>query len=406
MASYNPRQHRLYKNKMSSFIFCSFFPVGLNDYIKYFKRKFDNFLCLEWKFPHSSDKFKQSSYIKFYKGNIINQKKLFSYSLARFKLLYFVFLPLNYFIYLGQALHAFRNRYGSERVVFMGVNFFCTLCGLILKKLGKVDIVIYRVMDFFPLPKSGPYRFYNRFFYWIDKYCLYNSDWVLFTTEGHIKGREQYGYFKKSDIKEKIRMIPLGVDSQNTVSFKINNVNKLSLLYCGVISKYQMLDLIFNVIDKLRIKYPQIKVDIVGVGPDFNYYKNLSKKKSLDKNIVFWGYMDESREFSRFMGNHLLGFALYEDKDDYIKYTEPAKVKYYLNFGVPALISEVPFIARDFDQKKLSFAVKNDINDICQKIEGFLRSGVKQNEYKNNIRRFMAGMDINILLDNVLKGIV
>lgn len=391
---------------MTSFVFCSFFPVGLNDYISYFKKKFDSFFCLEWKFPHSNDKTKKSIYSEHFKGKLIAKKNLFSYTLIRTKFFYFLFLPLNYFVYLLQALIIFWDRRGSKKIIFMGINFFCTFCGLILKKMGKVDVVIYRVMDFFPLPKSGPYWFYNRFFYLIDRYCLYHSDWIFFTTEGHLSGREQYGYFNRNDIKEKIKMIPLGINSKRAVSYKITENNKFSLLYCGVVSKYQMLELIFKVVKKLKEKYPLIKLDIVGRGPDFEYYKNLSSKEKIEKFTVFHGFLDEGKNFSRFMGNHLLGFALYQDINDYIRYTEPAKVKYYLSFGVPALISKVPLIAQDFHQKKLSFAVKNDVSEICLAVEDFLNSKKKQKEYKNNIMRFIKEMDVNLLLDNVLRGII
>lgn len=393
-------------NSGKRFIYCSFFPVGLNDYISYFRKNFDNFSCLEWKFPHSSDETKKSIYSDYFKGKLIAKKTLFSYTLIRLKFFYFLFLPLNYFVYLLQALILFWDRRDSKKMIFMGINFFCTFCGLILKKFGKADIVIYRVMDFFPLPKSGPYRFYNRFFYLIDKYCLYNSDWVFFTTEGHIEGREQYGYFKREDIKEKIRMIPLGIDAKKAVNFKINAENKFSLLYCGVVSKYQMLELIFKVVKKLKGKYPLIKLDIVGRGPDFEYYKNLSLKEKLDKFIVFHGFLDEGKDFSRFMGNHLLGFALYQDVNDYIKFTEPAKVKYYLSFGIPAVISSVPLIARDFQQKKLSFAVKNNVDEICLTIENYLNDEKLQDELKKNIRRFVDVVDIDLLLDTVFEGVI
>jgi hypothetical protein len=33
-------------------IFCSFVPVGLEDYVDYFIKHFDCFTYLKWKFPH------------------------------------------------------------------------------------------------------------------------------------------------------------------------------------------------------------------------------------------------------------------------------------------------------------------------------------------------------------------
>ena len=158
------------------FIMCSFFPVGLEDYVEFFKKYFSNFIYLKWKFPHSRDK-KASSGLEYYKNHsLVKGKKFFSFSLAGSPF-YFLFLPLNYLIYFWQSLFLlFIPKKKEEKIIYMGINYFCTFCGIVLKFFGKVDFVIYRVMDFFPLPTSGAYQFLNRIFYIFDRFCLKNSD--------------------------------------------------------------------------------------------------------------------------------------------------------------------------------------------------------------------------------------
>ena len=230
-------------------IFCSFVPVGLEDYVQYFINNFPKFTYLKWKFPHSKGSTK-SSLIKYENGQKTEERNLFTAASFQKKYLYFSSLPFNYFIYLYQALASFWRQKGKTRQIFIGVNYFCTFCGILLKKMGQVDVVIYRVMDFFPLPPAGIYRFLNRFFYVIDEFCLKNSDYIWFTTEGHIVGREKYGYFNRNE--HRYQIIPLGLDTSKFTSKPISEQNRYSLVYCGVISRYHMLDLLFEVIQDLK----------------------------------------------------------------------------------------------------------------------------------------------------------
>jgi glycosyltransferase involved in cell wall biosynthesis len=267
--------------------------------------------------------------------------------------------------------------------------------------MGKVDVVIYRVMDFFPLPPKGIYRFFNRFFYIIDKFCLRNSDYIWFTTDGHIIGREKYGYFNRNQYDYKI--IPLGLDTSKFVSKPINEQNRYSLVYCGVISRYHMLDLLFEVIQNLKKDFNSIRLNLIGSGPDEAYFKESAKKMNLQNSIVFHGFVEEGDRFTALMSDNILGIAFYRNEENFMKYTEPAKVKYYLSFGVPAIVSKVPLIANELDEKRVCFAVNNEKEEIVGVIKRFISDQNLQKEYKANIREYVKTIDVNKLLDNTIR---
>jgi len=388
-------------SKTPHLIFCSFVPVGLEDYVQYFVNNFSDFTYLKWKFPHSRGSIK-SSLTKYENGQKIKEHYLFSTAPFRKRYMYFFSLPVNYFIYFQQALSSFWRRNDNETAVFIGENYFCTFCGILLKRLRRVDIVIYRVMDFFPLPPNGLYRYLNRFFYIIDKFCLKNSDYIWFTTEGHIVGREKYRYFRRDAYKYKI--IPLGLDSSQFISKPITEQNRYSLVYCGVISRYHMLDLLFEVIQDLKKDFLNIKLNLIGSGPDETYFKELMEKMNLEDNVVFHGFVEEGDRFRDIMANNVLGIALYRNEENFMKYTEPAKVKYYLSFGIPALVSKVPLIAYELDEKQVCFAVNNEKEEIVKIIKEFILDPVLQQKYKANIREYVKTIDINRLLDDTISA--
>jgi glycosyltransferase involved in cell wall biosynthesis len=380
-------------------IFCSFVPVGLEDYVKYFVNNFEEFSYLKWKFPHSKSSTK-SSLLKYKNGKKTEENILFSTTNFQNRYLYFSLLPFNYLIYMYQALASFWHRKNGTQPVFIGVNYFCTFCGILLKKMGKVDVVIYRVMDFFPLPPKGIYHYLNRFFYVIDDFCLRRSDYVWFTTEGHIVGREKYRYFDRNQYNYKI--IPLGLDLSKFVENPVNEQNRYSLVYCGVISRYHMLDLLFEVIQDLKKDFDNIRLNLIGSGPDEAYFKGKAKKMGLQHNIIFHGFVEEGDRFTTLMSGNILGVAFYRNEENFMKYTEPAKVKYYLSFGVPAIVSRVPLIAQELDEKRVCFAVSNEKEEIVKIIKNFISDQKLQKEYKENISEYVKTIDINELLDDTI----
>lgn len=377
-------------------IFCSFVPVGLEDYVNYFVGNFDDFIYLKWKFPHSKGPL-SSSLAVYLHHKLIRDKKLLSIPAFRHSLAYFLFLPINYFLYFLQSISLLWITRSKRPVIFIGVNYFCTFCGVILKKLGRVDTVIYRVMDFFPLPPNGIYRYLNRIFYLIDSFCLKNSDFIWFTTEGHMIGRENYGYFKRD--KYSFSMIPLGLNVRNFISKPEGYYNKFSLVYCGVISKYHLIDLLFEVIQDLKQDFPRIKLNMIGSGPDEAYFKDLATKMDLTENIRFHGFVEDGEFFSQLMSDNALGIAFYRDEENFMKYTEPAKVKFYLSFGVAAIVSKVPLIANELAKKRVCFAVNNDRQEIVRVIKDFISNDELRAEYKTNIGNYIKTIDIDRLLD-------
>jgi hypothetical protein len=129
----------------------------------------------------------------------------------------------------------------------------------------------------------------------------------------------------------------------------------------------------------------------------------LCEKDGLNDNVVFWGYMAEDNKFSELMANNTLGIALYKDEENFMKYTEPAKVKYYLNYGIPAIVSKVPKIADELDCQKVAFAVENHKDEIVKVVIEYVENLDKQKEYKENIKRFMQTVEVSYLLNDRLE---
>jgi glycosyltransferase involved in cell wall biosynthesis len=164
-----------------------------------------------------------------------------------------------------------------------------------------------------------------------------------------------------------------------------------------------MLDLLFDVIKELNITYPKIRLNLIGSGPDEEYFKDLCQKMGLQDNIIFHGFLEEGDLFRELVANNILGIAFYRDEENFMKYTEPAKVKYFLSYGVPSVVSKVPLISFELSRKRVCFAVRNDKNEIVDTIRKFLSDASLQQEYKKNVTQYVKTVDIKRLLDETIE---
>lgn len=109
----------------------------------------------------------------------------------------------------------------------------------------------------------------------------------------------------KYEIKRKISVIPTGID---TTKFELNDslqkeINKLKKKYkikesdfiigtVGRIAKEKSFDKLINILPSLIEKDKNIKLLIIGNGPELENLKELAKKQKLEKNIIFTGLVN------------------------------------------------------------------------------------------------------------------
>lgn len=98
--------------------------------------------------------------------------------------------------------------------------------------------------------------------------------------------------------RSKVYMIPNGIDvnfkREKILNEKQNNV----ILYVGRLLRRKGVDLLINAIPIIIKKIPDIKLIIVGSGPEEENLKNLAKKRGLEKIIQFEGFVSEEKKFA------------------------------------------------------------------------------------------------------------
>ncbi|MBR3898397.1 MAG: glycosyltransferase [Bacilli bacterium] len=122
-------------------------------------------------------------------------------------------------------------------------------------------------------------------------------------TELIVPTKKAYDLFKeKYNVQRNIHIIPTGIEidrfyKENIDLKKLNELKKeydikkndFVLIFVGRIAEEKNVPFIIDVMADLIDKYSNLKMLIIGDGPDKENYEKYSKEKNADKNIIFTG---------------------------------------------------------------------------------------------------------------------
>lgn len=122
-------------------------------------------------------------------------------------------------------------------------------------------------------------------------------------TELIVPTKKAYDLFKKKyNVKRNIYIVPTGIEVERFYSENVDglNVNKIKkdlnfskkdfvLIFVGRLAEEKNVEFLLDVMKDLYIRYPHLKLLIVGDGPDKEKYEKISATNKTDKNVIFTG---------------------------------------------------------------------------------------------------------------------
>lgn len=332
------------KNK--SIIYVNYSPYeNSGKILDYLLENFENVFLFSLEFHDIGKKAKYNKLFVY-----VNKKVIQEYSLVRFpstKRFLFIVLPLISIVNLIQIIFyiIFLNmKYGKISFYFT-VNGFTAWIGSIAKKFKLVDKTIFWVWDYYPPQHEDKAIMVMRKIYlFFDKVSL-RSDKVVFINNKILELRKKTGILPKD---KKFLVIPIGTDS--FIDLHRQTSKDVVMGFIGVVKKSQGLGEIFNNAESILKNYPNARFEVVGSGPDLDYFKSAAKKSSLP--TVFHGYL-EGETFNEVLKNCSIGVATYiPDPSNVSHFGDPGKVKRYLSLGLPVIITDIFEFAKEVENNK------------------------------------------------------
>ena len=247
---------------------------------------------------------------------------------------------------------------------FIGMESINALAGIMWKKIGRVDKVIYYVLDYSP-DRYGPML--NKIYLALDRFCATHADFIWDVSKAIQPARIKAGLIPKKSAPT--IHVPIGVYPQQLIFTPVKDRQPFSICYLGTLSKEQGPDLAIAMMPEILKKYPKATLHIIGGGQ-----KNLDRLKvqtaslKLTREIIFYGFVAENDDMARILSHCYVAIAPYRAFSGSIRqYGDSSKMRSYAAAGLPIVTTQVPPLGRDL--QKLGGAIIAPDNK-----EGFARA--------------------------------
>ena len=248
--------------------------------------------------------------------------------------------PLRYMteIFASVAYFTFK----SKANIYVGIDPLNAVTGIILKKISRVDKVIFYTSDY--SEKRFKSKFLSKVYHWIDSYCVKHADEVWSVSSRIVDIRKNMGLDDSKNIF--VPNVPPLESNISTVK-----KDKFKLITSGIIDRQLDFEGTLKAMDKLKTEYPKISLTIVGNSPIEDGLKKLTKKLGLGDRVEFTGRLSLKETLQR-TSRAGVGLALYTGVWGFNKYGDSTKCREYFNYGLPVLSTDTHSTVKDIVNAK------------------------------------------------------
>ncbi len=255
---------------------------------------------------------------------------------------------------------------GQKYQLFIGLESVNTLAGVILKKLGRIQIVVYYVSDY--SPNRYPSRWLNNFYLWLDRFCATKADFIWDVSKAMQPARIKAGLDPRKSAPE--INVPNALFPKQIDYLSLNALKPNTLVYAGTFGKENGVDLGIKAIPLIKRKIPNIKLHIYGGdGPDEKKLKKLVDKLNLQKSVLFHGLILNPVKLSGLIRRFQIGIAPYlAIPGSHRWYADATKLRLYLAAGLPIVTTQVPPLGREIAEAGGGLITKDNPKDFAETV--------------------------------------
>lgn len=341
----------------------------------------ENFsVVIHFSYDHLRLKQARPSYLRIYeKGKLIKEIKLIKMRTPDF--LRYPSLPFVGILILTQTIFyifLLKRKYKSLQI-FLTFNAFSAWIGNILRDIKLIKKTIFWVGDYFPPTHPEWGIAIARKIYWLfDQSGMHRADKLIFTNQKMLTFLKTQGIIQK---RKAFQIIPIGCKVPTSY---IENRENYILGFLGMVKENQGLELIFDILPKLKMRFPALKFEIIGSGPEEDFYKK--RAKNMSGFVKFFGFIENQDIIQKTITRWSIGFAPYKpDINNPSYWCDPSKIKFYLSAGVPVLTTDVTYMASAIKKHKAGIIIDyRNHEQITQAVGLLLRKKVffRKNAYE------------------------
>jgi glycosyltransferase involved in cell wall biosynthesis len=224
--------------------------------------------------------------------------------------------------------------------LFVGVESLLALCGGMLKKLGKVRECVYYISDWSPWKFRN--KVLNNIYLEMDRAACLTCDHIWNYTYAIADARRDILKFDDTHFGRQ-HFVPFGFIPDGVVIPPDDAVDLNRLVFCGGIGPENGLDLVVEALPRIREALPDIRLDVLGDGPDLPALKARAGELGLGEVITWHGFVSDRRLILDAQLGAALALAPYAPLKTSVKrFGDVIKIREAIGCGLPVITTEVP----------------------------------------------------------------
>ncbi|KKU83761.1 hypothetical protein A2973_00705 [Candidatus Gottesmanbacteria bacterium RIFCSPLOWO2_01_FULL_49_10] len=284
--------------------------------------------------------------------------------------------------------------------IFIGVDNINACMGILLQKVGLVKKTVFYTIDYIPHRFANP--FINAVYHKLDAFAAKNAD-TLWNLSSIMELERSRKGLNDPEIRKKQIVVPVGTDAiTNPVPF--SKIKRYHLAHMGHLTKKQGVQSVIEAIPLIVTKLPHFHFDIIGGGPMESELLDMVQKLHLQKYVTFYGFIKNHDEVEALLAKCAAAIAPYVDSpDNFVRYTDPGKVKAYLAVGLPIIITKVPDVWKEIVKRRVGIAVSDNMHKIAEGIIKLLLDEKKLRSFRDRSLKLGREYSWNLIFAKSLR---
>ncbi len=250
--------------------------------------------------------------------------------------------------------------------IFIGLESINALAGLMLKRLGRVQTVIYYVSDYAP----NRYRniIFNKIYLWLDKFCIEHADFTWDVSPAIKEARIKIGLLKRNS--NRILYVPNGLFASQINPLPVTKRIPESIVYMGLLDSEQGVDLALEAFKLVHKKKPRAIFHIIGgTNRDPKPFIKMVKDIGMKDSVVFYGFVPPNQKMADIINKCYVGIATYKaDRNPRNQYGDSGKIRQYLACGLPIVATSIQWYTKHAIEKGAGIEAKETPEDFARGI--------------------------------------
>lgn len=271
--------------------------------------------------------------------------------------------------------------------VCIGLGPWGFLVGWILRKIGKVQLLVYEDRDFEPGLVSDRLR--QRYTAWLEQFLVRRADLVI-----------SIGYrlaeLRRRQLGRDVHIVPTGVDWDRFLRARNARKGGQTLLYVGNLLSWSGLDLAIRAMPQILRSCSDVQLLIVGDGFYKDYLQHLVQGLHLEERVCFLGSKPHE-DLPFWMEKADIGLA-HSQPVAYRIYAYPLKVLEYMAAGLPVIATDGTEAADILTRCQCGISIPYEIEAFVEAAVNLLQDRELYHQLQANGIRHSATMKWETLL--------